>query len=65
MEQDSSVSTVSKLRGGPFPAGATFSFPLQRPDRLWDPPNLFTQGVKWQEREAHHSPTAIDEVKNC
>jgi hypothetical protein len=38
-----------------------FSTP-QRPDRLWDPPNLLFNGYRGREDE--HSPASSAEVKN-
>jgi hypothetical protein len=51
------------------PGSRIFSSP-RRPDRLWGPPSLLsnwyrrlTPGVKWQGREADHSPPTSEEVK--
>jgi hypothetical protein len=49
-----------------------FVYPT-RPDRLWGPPSLlsnghqvlFLRGVKWPGREADHSPPSSTEVKEC
>jgi hypothetical protein len=67
--QDSSVriATGYGLDGpGWIPGSVTF-FSSQRPNRLWGPPSLSNgdsfAGVKWQEREADHSPPSSREVK--
>jgi hypothetical protein len=53
------------------PVGSGILSSPHRPDRLWSPPNLlsngyqglFPQGVKQPVREADHSPPASAEVK--
>jgi hypothetical protein len=53
-----------------IPGSARFFSSLQRPDRLWGPPSLLSNGyraispgVKWQGRKADHSPLSSTEVK--
>jgi hypothetical protein len=62
-----------RLEGpGLIPGSARFFFSLQRPDRLWGPPSLLSngyqglllRGAKRQGREADHSPPSSAEVKN-
>jgi hypothetical protein len=43
------------------PVGSRIFSSPHRPDRLWGPPNLLSNG--YQEREADHSPPASAEVK--
>jgi hypothetical protein len=74
----SSVSIMTRLRAGRpvfrVPAGAGKEyFVLQRPDQLWDPLNLLSNGyrgalssgVKRPGREANRSPPTRTEVKEC
>jgi hypothetical protein len=57
--------------GVPIPVGSRIFFSLRRPDQLWDPPNLLSNGyrvllpwgVKQPGREADHSPPASVEIK--
>jgi hypothetical protein len=75
MSRDSSVgiATDYELDGWysiPGKRKIFFSSP-RRPDRLWGPPSLLSNGyqgsitgVKWPGREADHSPASSVEVKN-
>jgi hypothetical protein len=58
---------------GSIPNSARFFFSPQRPDQLWGPPSLLSNGyrggeissgVKRQGHEANHSPRSTAEVKN-
>jgi hypothetical protein len=77
MSRDRSVSIATGYwlddRGSIHGNGKRFISSPQRPDRLWGPPRLLSNGyrgarssgVKWQGREADHSPPPTSaEVKN-
>jgi hypothetical protein len=71
--RDSSVSIATGYRLDDqgvrvqVPVGLRIFFPPRRPGWLWGPPNGYrgalSPGVKWQGREADHSPPASVKVK--
>jgi hypothetical protein len=71
--RDSSVSIITGwMACVRFPAAERLFSYAQRPDRLWGPPSLLSNGhwgflspgVKWPGREADHSSPSSAEAKN-
>jgi hypothetical protein len=51
-------------RGSIPDRGKEFFSAAQRPDRLWCPPSLLSNGVEWPDREADHLHPSSAEAKN-